>query len=334
MPEITLDIFNDDAFSLSNLTAAVNETDHLPGRLGELGLFEEDGVTTTTIQIEKKGDNLALVGNQPRGGIGQTTAANKRGLVPVNLTHLPQNDYILADKVQNMRAFGKASVVQTVMAEVKSRMDQMARSNDATIEFQRIGAVKGLIVDADGTTPILNTFQLLSVNQQTEAMALSTATTDVLIKVLLAKRKAEKALGGQRVLSWRVMCGAGFFDALISHPKVKVAYERWQEGAFLRNDVRDGFVFAGVIWEEYVGSVGGVDFIGADEAYLIPEGVPGMFITRFGPADYMETVNTRGLPYYAKMERMKMDKGMEIEFQSNPISLCTRPRAVVKLTKA
>ncbi len=29
----TLDIFNDDAFSLSSLTAAINETPYVPGRL-------------------------------------------------------------------------------------------------------------------------------------------------------------------------------------------------------------------------------------------------------------------------------------------------------------
>ena len=57
------------------------------------------------------------------------------------------------------------------------------------------------------------------------------------------------------------------------------------------------------------------------------------FITRYAPADYMETVNTIGLPLYAKQELMRMNKGVELEAQSNPLNLRTKPRAVIKLTK-
>ena len=47
----------------------------------------------------------------------------------------------------------------------------------------------------------------------------------------------------------------------------------------------------------------------------------------------METVNTIGLPLYAKQELMRMNKGVELEAQSNPLNLCTKPRAVIKLVK-
>ena len=57
-----------------------------------------------------------------------------------------------------------------------------------------------------------------------------------------------------------------------------------------------------------------------------------LLITRFGPADYMETVNTMGLPYYASQVPMDHHKGVNLEAQSNPLNLCTRPRAIIKLT--
>jgi hypothetical protein len=59
-----------------------------------------------------------------------------------------------------------------------------------------------------------------------------------------------------------------------------------------------------------------------------------MFVTHYGPADYVEAANTIGLPYYAKQELLQFGKGVDLEAQSNPISLCTRPRSVVKLTVA
>jgi len=74
-------------------------------------------------------------------------------------------------------------------------------------------------------------------------------------------------------------------------------------------------------------------YVATDDAYLFPMGSPGLFVTYFAPADYVETVNTIGLPRYAKQEAMKMDKGIDIETQTNPLCLCTRPRTVVKLTR-
>jgi hypothetical protein len=59
---------------------------------------------------------------------------------------------------------------------------------------------------------------------------------------------------------------------------------------------------------------------------------PELLITRFAPADYIETVNTLGLPYYAKQEIMPFGKGVALEAQSNPIHLPTRPAAIVRLT--
>ena len=46
----------------------------------------------------------------------------------------------------------------------------------------------------------------------------------------------------------------------------------------------------------------------------------------------METANTLGLPKYAKQEALRMNRGVEFEAQSNPLNLCTRPAAIIKLT--
>ena len=41
-----INIFQDEAFSVSILTAAINETPYVPGRIGALGLFAEEGIPT------------------------------------------------------------------------------------------------------------------------------------------------------------------------------------------------------------------------------------------------------------------------------------------------
>ena len=100
--------------------------------------------------------------------------------------------------------------------------------------------------------------------------------------------------------------------------------------AVLINDMRRGFVYGGILFEEYPGTVGTVPFIEAGAAYFFPVGAPGLFTTSFAPADYIETVNTVGLPYYAKQQVMDFDKGVMLNTQSNPLCLCTRPMCLVR----
>ena len=180
-------------------------------------------------------------------------------------------------------------------------------------------------------------FNAFGVTQQTQNLILGTATTDVKGKIVAARRKVEAGLGALQYNGLRALCSATFFDSLVAHAKVEAAYDRWMAGEFLRTDYsgeNGGFYFGGVYWEEYRGTIGGNQFIADGEAYLVPEGVSDLFVTNYAPADYVETVNTIGLPYYAKQELLRMGKGVELETQSNPINLCTRPRSIVKLLSA
>jgi hypothetical protein len=330
----TLDIFNNDAFSLVNATKAINDVPHQPGRIGELGYFSEEGITTATLSLEQQGTSIALVPAGQRGSSGTIVVGDKRKIIPIQTIHLPQRAAILADEVQGLRAFGTDSELETVQNVFNKRLVKMRRNIDTTIEYQRMGAIKGQVLDSDGSTVILDLFNTFGVSQTTHAMLLSTPTTKVRNKVVEAKRKIETALGALPYSGLRVLCSASFFDALVGHAAVEDAFDRWMNGDFLRQDQRGGFYYAGVFWEEYRGQIGSVKFIADDTAYMIPEGVPDLFVTNFAPADYMETANTIGLPYYAKQEAKPMNKGIDIESQSNPISICTRPAAIAKLTIA
>lgn len=328
----TLDIFSNDAFSLTSLTKSINDAPYIPGRIGELGLFSEEGISTVALNIEREGTTLSLVPNAPRGASGQVKSGDKRTMIPINTTHLPQRTTIGADEIQGVRAFGTESDVETVQNVVNKRLAKHRRDLDATIEYQRIGALKGQVLDSDGTTVLLDLFNVMGVSQQTKSLGLATQTTKVNIKCVEAKRLVEAALGNLKYKSLRMLCSSALFDAFVGHDKVAASFDRWMNGEFLRSDMREGFYYAGIYLEEYRGGVNGTDFIPAGEGILIPEGVPDLFITNFAPADYMETVNTLGLPYYSKQELLKFNKGVELESQSNPISINTRPATAIKIT--
>ena len=327
----TLDIFNNDAFTVTNLTRTLVDLPRVPTRIGELGLFEEGGITTTSMMIEREGQSLKLVPAATRGSSGEPVTLKPRSLISANAIHLPQRGSVLADEIQGVRAFGSETEVDAVSAIVAKKLTKMKRQLDLTLEYQRIGAIKGKIMDADGTTELLNVYTAFGMTQVTQSFTLGTTTTSVRKKIIDLRRLVQAALGGLSYQRVHVLCSASFFDALVEHASVQKAFELYQQTSIAREIQGTTFEMGGMVFEEYIGGVGALDFIAAGEAYAFPLGVPGLFTTDFAPADYMETVNTSGLPYYAKQEPMRMNKGVEMESQSNPITLCTRPEAVFKL---
>jgi len=245
--------------------------------------------------------------------------------------HLPERFTIKADEIQGIRAFGTRTELQAVQDVVNARLAKARRQLDATHEFQRMGALNGQILDADGKTVLLDLYDRFGVERQKLSMGLADAGTELRVKCGEALDMQEDALGSVTSTGSRAFCGKNFWNKLIVHKSVKETYLNSQQAAALRGDARESFEFGGIIWERYRGKVAGVSFVHDDKALLVPEGVPDLYISVFAPADYMETVNTQGIPYYSMIEPLPFNKGMAGEAQSNPLHLCTRPRAQVLL---
>jgi hypothetical protein len=121
-----------------------------------------------------------------------------------------------------------------------------------------------------------------------------------------------------------------FWDALIKNSEVRATYLQQQEASQLREGVAYSTLnFGGITFENYRGS-GATPFVIADKAHFFPYGSPGLWRTVYAPADYIETVNTIGLPRYSKQFPMPNDKGINLEVQMNPLSYNTRPGTLVQ----
>ena len=163
----TLDIFNDDAFSVSQLTGTIVDIPRVPTLLGDMNLFSESGISTLTFMIERKGAELNLVPTSPRGGVGQTIKSGNRKLIPLATVHLQENDAVMADVVQSVRAFGSETEVETISGVVRDRLTRMKENIDLTLEYHRVGALKGKVLDADGTSEILDVYAAFGVTKTT-----------------------------------------------------------------------------------------------------------------------------------------------------------------------
>lgn len=330
-----LDVFNGNAFSVLALTDAVNKVPFVPGRAGTAIGWEEQSVDVTQIMIEEFEGSLTLVNPTKRGGPGASVAKEKRTARIIQVPHYQVDDAIYAEEVQGVRAFGQENALQSLQAKVNSRLaDHVRYRLDPTLEHQRVGAVKGIILNGDGST-LLNLFTAFDVTQETELDfdldAGSPASGALRKKCTEAIRLMATNMGGNPWAGAHAFCGDAFWDDLIAHSEVRNTYLNQQEAAQLRGNVTYGQLsFGGIVWENYRGSVGGTAFVHTDKCHIFPVGSPGLWRTVYAPADYEETVNTNGLPRYARQYAMPNGKGRSLEAQMNALSYCTRPKSLLK----
>lgn len=330
-------IFNTDTFSMMTLTASINQLPYVPGRLGKLGIFDEGGVATTTIMVERQGTTLALAPTKPRGAPGTAMVPDKRNAVTLSVPHIPIQDALLADELQNVRSFGTNDQMRGVTEMRDQKLLKMSRTLDMTLEYHRLGAIQGIVLDADGSTVLLNAFTQFGISQPSD-VSLGTATpynttTDagpINTAITSVKRTIRDALGGDEPTHYWVACSDSLFDALRNHGEVRATYLNQQAANALReNDPLDSFNYGGMTFENYRGK--GSVKIPDGKAQIVPLGVPELFITRFAPAPWFSAVNSIGLPRYViGTPDPTGEKRIDLEAQTNPINLCTRPEALIR----
>lgn len=326
------DALDSGKFTVKSLTASINNADVPNTRLAELGWFQERGIRTTTADIEYKDGQIILVPEKERGADGTRMDDRERNVLTFKAIHLPMEGSILADDIQNVRAFGSEDELEDLDTLITEKHEDHRMSLDATLEHLRMGAIVGKILGANGNV-IENLFTKFGITPAYDTIDFTSPTT-LRTQLLDVKRKSEKAQKGIKARRYRGLCSAAFFDQLLENEGFKEAFDRYQNGAALRDDVRGGVSWNNVIWEELDEVFAGKKYFGDREdveAVLVPEDKPGLFVTRFAPANYNETVNTMGLPYYSRAEAMRMGKGVDIESQSNVINVCTSPLAVRRL---
>lgn len=331
--------FKTDAFNAISLTIGINRFPNMYGRVRELGLFSGGGgVATRSIAVEEYNGVLNLLKTMEPGSPGSLGTRGKRKVRSFVIPHIPHDDVVLPEEVQDIRAFASENMLETQQNIMARKLQTMSMKHDITLEHLRMGALKGIILDSDGST-LYNLYTEFSITPKVVDFAFSSATTDVLARCFQVKRHIEDNLKGEVMEGIHVLCSPGWFDSLRSHTKVEEAYKYYQQQQNLSGDFRRGFRFGDIVFEEYRGqatdAAGNVrKFIADNEAHAFPLGTLTTFATYYAPADFNEAANTLGLPKYARQEPRKFGRGWDLHTQSNPLPMCHRPEVLVKLTKS
>ena len=339
MSEIMTDPFAADGFSLAELTVATNKLPNNPRLIQDSGIFADQGVTTRSILVEEQNGILNLLPSVPPGGPATVGNVGKRKLRSFVIPHIPHDDVVLPSDVQGVRAFGSASLADTQNRLLLQKVQTMRDKHGITLEWMRVGAMKGILVDGDAATILYNFYDQFGITAKTVDFALDDEDTEVRSKCLEVKRHIETHLFSEVSSGVRAYVSPDFYDALTQHTQVKEAFKFYDANQQnLAADMRSGFRFGDIEFIEYNGSATTPDgtvnkFIADGEGHAFPLGSASTFKTFYAPADFNETVNTIGLPVYAKMEPRKFGRGWDLHTQSNPFPICLRPEVLVKLTQ-
>ena len=332
-----LNPFSTNAFNLVSLTQAINLLPNNYGKIREANIFPGKGVRNRTVIIEEQNGILTLLPTMPPGSPGTQNKMGKRKVRSLTIPHIPHDDVILPDEYEGIRAFGSETQTKTYAKVMNDHLQSMRNKHAITLEHLRMGALKGVILDADSTV-LYDLYEVFEIVQKKISFALGTSTTNVRGKCLSVLRHIDDNLMGEVATGAHAYCSATFLDALVSHAKVEDVFKYHQAAVDrLGGDPRKGFEFGGIMFEEYRGKATNaagdiLQFIKDGEAHVFPTGTMSTFSTIFAPADFLEAANTLGKEIYAKKEARKFNRGIDLHTQSNPLPLCARPGVLVKLT--
>lgn len=354
MPTI-LDIFNQDSFSAASLTEGIYLVPNTYGRINQLGLFRPEPIATRNGVLVVENGVLNLLPTRPVGGPASLGTRGKQKPLPFYVLHIPHDDAVLTSDVQNMLALGQFTggglsspgSLETVQGFLDRKLITMRAKHAITLENLRMGALKGRVLDYDGSV-LLDLFQMFNVTEQVVDFVLGTSTTDVLGKCQDVTGYMEDNLLGETMTGVHALCSPEWFRKLVSHASVKDAYKYYQSGPqILREDVRKGFTFGGITFEEYRGSASYLQedgtrtapqrFIPAGDVRFFPLGTTDTFVNYWCPPDFWGAVNQApnaadAEVFVAPLEPMEFGKGMKIHTESNPLPLVKRPALLVRGT--
>ncbi len=333
-----IDYFKGNVFGFVQLTDAINVVPNKYSRVGDLGLFPFKGVPTTTIAIEKRDGVLNLLPTKERRSPPTGSSTGKRSMITFDIPHIPANDFIWPDDVQGVRVFGTSNQAATVEQVTMEKLDALAAKHFITWEWHRVGALHGIIRDADGGV-IYNLFDEFGITEKKVYFDLDNANADLDAATLEVVRHTEDNLLGETMTQVHALCGSTWFDKFVGHPKMIEKYKYYssmQEP--LRNDVRRRFQHKGVVFEEYRGQADCLNadgttttrkFIADDEARFFPIGTQDTFRQYGAPANNLQSVNTIGVPMYVRPKPDQHGEFVELYSESNPLMLCKRPALLV-----
>ena len=329
--------FDAGGFTLAEMSAAIQMLPNPYGRVGQLGLFAPEPISQRNVTIESIEGELRLLPAVAVGAPATVGTIDKREVRSFAVPHIPHNDVVLPEEVTGIRGLGLAASEDPLVTVMTRKLARMRAKHAQTLEYMRVNALLGVTKDGAGNV-LYDWHTAFGLTKKSVDFKFA-EDKDLVIRCTQVARQIEENLKGEMMTSIHALVSPEFFDKLVTHTSVEKAYTFAQGTAGtnpLKDDVRRGFRFGSILFEEYFGTVtlstgDTVRLIPEKEGIAFPLGTFDTFRTYFAPANLMEAVGTYGQELYAHQLARPNGTGIDIYTQSNPLPIVKRPALTVRL---
>lgn len=336
---INMAVFNGNAFEQAAMIEAIDKRPYKPNMLDRIIRFKPVRVNTDTVYLGSKQGKISLIKTTLRGAPIEMAEKRGKNLRPFTIPRVAEGDQLFAHELANLAPWDGETEEDAVARRIDNMQAQLIDDVELTEEHMRLGALGGIVYDADGS--VLHDYydefdivQPAAVDLDLDNAAQTIGELREKIGTLLVIPIA-RASGAGNSPRFRInaVCGDNFWFKLTGHPAIEKTYLNQIAAAELRDEMLwESFNFAGVTWWHYRGTDDGTTVVvPTNTAKVFPVGVPGMFQHVIGPCNEMfETMNQDGRRYYPLLVRDKdRDQWVQPEIYAYPLFFNGRPDLVL-----
>ena len=256
----TMDIFEGDAFTIVELTRALENIPFRPALLSGSGLFSNRGVRARTVMIESRDGTLSLIPFSERGSAYEQQIPERREMRAFVCRQFKKQDVLWASEIQSVRDFGSETAVQQVQAEVAHKLRRLRQDAEFTFEYHLLNGIQGLVKDPKDHATVVNYFTEFNITPADEIdfdLDNTSPASGALRKRCQALiESVEESMGGLAAgaVQVRAECGSAFFADLVAHKEVRETYLNTAAAADLRGRVGEEVSFGGITFRRYRGA--------------------------------------------------------------------------------
>jgi len=337
------------AYTNSDLTREVNKIPNQFGYLGQLGIAPFEPKASVWVRVEYKNGQIFVLSSKPRGAPGELGPDEEEGGVILQIPHFPHMERISVDDVDGLLQVVNGVVSQRSLDKELSRKLFTIRSNhNITLEYIRLGMLKGLIKDGSGKT-LYDLYELFGIQKKQINFNLNDESTDVREKCEEVIDHHMTHLRGETTNGTEAIVDSKFFANLVSHKNVEKFWLQAQnssEHKELRRQSSGGnwgrvFDFGDIIWREYKGglpvkkkdgTIETVPNVDAGKGHAYPSGTQNMMKTFEAPPHHLAHVNE--IPeedlIFISTKELDHGEGFDLKSQSNRLAICKQPECLVE----
>lgn len=351
MEELALDIFRSDDFRATTMTELVQDVDFVPYELDAMGIFEPMFLRTSTVTLYEQDGELHRVPTTERGTPEPTATRRGRTFRQLSGHRIAKRDTVRSHEIQDLLSprLPKAERLLNANELVAERQQDLIDDCNYTEEFHRLGALQGIVYDADGTTviddwyemygisaPAPVTFDFTDYDTQDEAPALR-AFLDAEINTPVLRALKRRRRPGTNI---HALAGDEFWAKISASGSVERQLELQAMAGSMAaaNSVNDSrlwqsITLAGITWHHYFGDDDQELQIEPDEAIFFPMGAKDVFKVFYFPGEDFDEANQRAKELYSVVSpdfRPNMNEWVDIYVKKYPLFACLCPQVLMK----